>query len=336
MENLPEQGHQVLFAKPGVATVEAHPVAAPGPNELLIRTRVSLISPGTERAFFLSLPNTSQHYPRSAGYCNIGEVVACGDQVTGWQIGERVATSGVHAAYILVDAATAHHVPAELADEDAAFFNLASIALQGVRKARIELGEPVAVLGAGLIGLLALQLARIQGALPAITIDQDLHRLEYARLSGADSQLTPGDLLLPQLIEQTGGEGAAVVIEATGHPAAILTALACARPFGRVVLLGSTRGETDHVNFYRDVHKKGLTLIGAHNSVRPRRESSPGFWSEYDDQSVALKLLARGRLNVQPYITHRFAWPDAPVAYELLSSWTSSALGLILDWTTHP
>jgi threonine dehydrogenase-like Zn-dependent dehydrogenase len=329
----PEQNHQVFFTQPGIASVEPRPMPTPGPTELLIRTRVSLISPGTERAFFLSLPNTTHNYPQAAGYCNIGEVVACGREVKGWQAGDRVASQGHHAAYVLLDAATCHPVPNELADEDAAFFNLASIALQGVRKARIELGESVAVFGAGLIGLMALQLARLQGGLPTISIDKDAARLAYARQSGADILLTAGDDLPDQLAQQNGGEGAAVVIEATGHPAAILTAFACTRPFGRVVLLGSTRGETDHVNFYRDVHKKGLTLIGAHNSARPRHESSPGFWSQVDDQRVALQLLAHTRLHVQLYITHRFAWSDAPQAYELLRSWTTSALGLVLDWT---
>lgn len=327
--------HRLLFVQAGQAALEPAPIPTPGPTQVLIRTRVSLISPGTERAFFLGLPNTTDNYPQPAGYCNVGEVVTCGSEVSNWQPGERVATNGHHAAYVLVDAARCHRVPDELGDEEATFFNLASIALQGVRKARIELGESVAVLGAGLIGLLALQLARLQGALPTISIDQETERLAYARRSGADLLLTTGENLLAQLHQQNHGEGAAVVIEATGHPDAILTALDCARPLGRIVLLGSTRGETNHVNFYRDVHKKGLTLIGAHNNIRPKQESSPGFWSDQDDCRVALALLAHKRLDVQPYITHRFPWTDAPAAYEILRSWDRSALGLILDWTTH-
>jgi 2-desacetyl-2-hydroxyethyl bacteriochlorophyllide A dehydrogenase len=327
------QNHEVIFAQPGVVRLETAPIPTPGPAQLLIRTRASLISPGTERAFFLGLPNTTQSYPQRAGYCNVGEVVAMGSEVRGWQIGDRVASHGHHAAYILAEAAAAHCLPSALDDDEATFFNLASIALQGVRKARIELGEPVAVIGAGLIGLMALQLARLQGALPAISVDQDEERLDFAGVSGADHLLMANDRLSQELAKHTGGEGAAVVIEATGHPDAILTALACARPFGRVVLLGSTRGKTDHVNFYRDVHKKGLTLIGAHNSARPRSESSHAFWTQYDDQRVALELLARGRLSVEPFITHRFAWKEAPAAYEILRSWSKSALGIILDWT---
>lgn len=227
------ENYRIIFTGPGVAELQAAPLPRPQDHELLIRTRVSLISPGTERAFFLGLPNTSRQYPQASGYSNIGEVVAVGAQVQGWSPGDRVA----------------------------------------------------------------------------------------------------GEDLAPRLAELCGGEGAAVVVEATGHPEAILTALTLARPFGRVVLLGSTRGETDHVNFYRDVHKKGLTLIGAHDSARPRLESTHGWWTQHDDRGVALKLLARRRLQVEPLITDRFAWQDALAAYETLKSWSHTALGLILDWT---
>jgi 2-desacetyl-2-hydroxyethyl bacteriochlorophyllide A dehydrogenase len=325
--------HQVVFVRPGVAELQARPMPTPGDRDLLIRTRVSLISPGTERAFFLGLPNTPQTYPQFAGYSNIGEVVACGRNVSGWAPGDRVASAAPHAAYTVVDATHCLPVPVDLPDEQAAFFNLASIALQSVRKTRLELGEPVAVIGAGLIGLLALQLARLQGALPAVSVDQDPQRLEFACAVGADATLTVDEDLPIRVNELCGGEGAAVVVEATGHPEAILTALALARPAGRVVLLGSTRGETAQVNFYRDLHKKGITLLGAHNSARPAVESSPGWWTQHDDQMIALKLLALKRLNVTPLITHRFGWRDTREAYALLQNWNHSALGMLLDWT---
>jgi 2-desacetyl-2-hydroxyethyl bacteriochlorophyllide A dehydrogenase len=325
---------QVTFTRPGVAELTERVVPPIGAQDLLIRTRRSLISPGTERAFFLGLPNTAQTYPQSAGYSNIGEVMALGEQVTGWQIGDRVASAAPHASHVVVEAAKCLPVPSGLADDRASFFNLAAIALQGVRKARIELGEPVAVVGAGLIGLLAAQLARLQGALPAIIADLDPARLVFAQAVGVDANLPVDDRLLLELANLCDGDGAAVVIEATGHPEAILTALTMARPFGRVVLLGSTRGETSQVNFYRDVHKKGISLIGAHDSARPRQESSTGLWTQTGDRSVALKLLDQGRLHVDPLITHRFPWQDAIQAYDLLHSWTRTALGILLDWTT--
>jgi L-iditol 2-dehydrogenase len=327
-----QSNQRVVFTGPGRAAVEpcAMPEAIDG--GLLIRTRATLISPGTERAFFLGLPNTPQHYPHYPGYSNIGEVVAVAAGVRDWQVGMRVANTAGHAAFVVARADECVPVPAGLVDEEALFFNLAAIALQGVRKARIELGEPVVVIGAGLIGLLALQLAKLNGGLPVISVDTDLQRLEFAHQVQADTTVRVDDKLAATIAELCSAEGATVVIEATGHPEAIQTAFGVAKPGGRIVLLGSTRGETEQVNFYRDVHKKGLTILGAHNSARPKVESYPGWWIAQDDQRVALKLLALGRLAVRPLITHQLAWPQAPQAYERLKQWDTSTLGMVLQW----
>lgn len=326
------QSERVIFAERGVARLETFDVPEPDQGELLIRTRASLISPGTERAFFLGMPNTSQRYPQPTGYCNIGEVLAVGADVPDWQVGQRVASPAHHARHACIEAASCTPVPAELADAEAAFYQLVAIALGGVRKARIELGEPVVVIGAGLIGLLALQLARLQGALPAISVDMAPRRLEFARSVGADATVRADDDMLPAVRDLCGDAGAAVVIEATGHPEAIPTAFDLARPGGRVILLGSTRGETEFVNFYRDVHRKGLTLIGAHNIARPAHDTAPGWWTLADDQRIALDLLALDRLTVSPLITHRFGWQDAVDAYELLKQPSPETLGIVLEW----
>lgn len=313
------RNHAVVFVDRGQARLEERAIPAIGPSQLLVRTRVSLISPGTERAWFLGMPNTPGTYPQNTGYSNIGTVEAAGSEVAGVAAGQRVSTAAHHAAYVVVDADKAVPVPDGLADERAAFFNLTSIALQGVRKARLEIGEPVVVIGAGLIGLLATQLARIGGGLPVISVDRDSQRLKFARAIGADAALIADGDLPGAVMSHTSGDGAAVVIEATGTPQAILTAFGLARFGGRVVLLGSTRGETERVNFYADVHKKGLTVVGAHNSARPMKESAAGWWTERDDQRVALELLAHDRLAVERLITHRYRWHDAVAAYELLT-----------------
>ncbi|MBX3016112.1 MAG: zinc-binding alcohol dehydrogenase [Caldilineaceae bacterium] len=326
------QNYQVVWPEAGIANVEPCAMPIIGPDELLIRTRATLISPGTERAFFLGLPNTTQRFPQYPGYNNVGEVVQIGAAVTDWQVGDRVATPTRHAAYVTTQAANGVRVPDGLPDERAAFFELGSIALQGVRKARIELGEPVVVIGAGLIGLLAMQLAKLQGAAPAIIVDQDEQRLDFAQQAGADAVVMADSHLSTELLRLTNKEGPAVVIEATGHPAAIPTAFDLARQCGRVILLGSTRGETEQVNFYRDVHRKGLTVIGAHNSARPAHESRPGWWTRLADQETAMKLLALDRLVIHPLITHRFPWQQAPQAFALLKQWNKDALGLILHW----
>jgi len=285
------QNYEILFVERGIADLRECEMPSAGPGELLIRATVSLISSGTERAFLLGLANTSDKYPQRTGY-SIGEVVEVGDGVDGWAVGDRVASRANHRLFVSMPVSNCNHVPNGLTDERAAFFRLTSIAMQGVRKARIELGEPVAVIGCGPVGLLAAQLARLSGGLPVVSIDKDARRLEFAAALGIDAALPADDGIKATLRTQCGEQDPALVIDATGHPEAIPAAFDLARFGGRVVLLASTRGDTEAVNFYRDVHKKGLTVIGAHESTRPRLDSAPGWWTHQADENTALRLLA--------------------------------------------
>lgn len=305
-----------------------------GDDDVLVATDCTLISPGTERAFLLGLPNAQGGYPSRPGYSNIGTVIAVGNAVTSFKIGERVASTQGHTSHFVTAPNRLLKVAsADVPSEEAVFFNLGAISLQGVRKARIELGEATLVLGQGLIGLLALQLAKLNGALPVIAADLTDSRLELAKSIGADITLNPEDTdFSEQLNAVTDGNGPVVVIEATGHPDAISTALDVAGWGARLVLLASTRGETSKVNFYRDVHKKGLILYGAHNAVRPRQESSPNYWTLKDDSHLLLTLIAEKRFDVAPLISHRVPGAEAPKAYQLLMEWNPNLLGVVLQW----
>jgi len=333
-----EQGMRVCWPEHGRAELAPFPVPDPKPGEVLIRTEVTLISPGTERAFFLGLPNAETGFPYYPGYSNIGQVVALGDAVTHVQggealgVGDRVATAAGHTSHALMRADRCWKVPDPLTPDEAVYFNLACIALQGVRKARLELGEPALVLGMGLIGNLALQLARLQGAFPVIGLDMDAGRREIAARCGADLVLDPAAPDTPDaLAAATEARGPAVVIEATGSAEAVNEALALAGSHARVVLLASTRGVTE-TNFYRDVHKKGLTVLGAHAGTVPPHDSSAGFWTRSDDTRMALRLLAAGRLQVEALTSERFPSREAPRAYDLLASWRKDVLGMLLRW----
>ena len=326
------QSHRVVWPQQGVTEIETFETTAPDAGQVVIRTRVSLISPGTERAFYLGLPNAAAQFPLYPGYSNIGEIIEVGAHVDQFKIGDRVASGASHTGVATIDAATCVLIPDAVADDEAAFFMLCAIALQGVRKARLELGEPVVVIGAGIVGILATQLAKLNGGLPVICVDQDEHRLDFVRAAGADAAIM-ADAKTAQRVEELCGDGGApVVIEASGNPHAILSAFSLARRGGRVVLLGSTRGETDGVNFYRDVHHKGLTIIGAHNSARPQHDSTAGRWTLHDDQAVVLSLLANQRMSVRSLITHRFAWQQAAEAYALLAQAGGNTQGILLDW----
>ena len=323
---------QVRFTGPGQMELVHAELPRCGPDELLIRTEISLISPGTERAFLLGLDNTAQRYPMQAGYSTVGEIAECGDRTEGWRVGQRVAVAAPHQRMATAPARRCHAVPDELDSREAVFFYMGAIALQGIRKARIEIGEGVAVLGAGIVGLLAMQWARLNGALPALTLEVEATRLALARQLGADDALVMEGAYMDRVQALCGGRKPPVVVDATGHPAAVTAAFEVIRPLGRLVLLGSTRGNTPDVNFYRDVHKTGLTLIGAHNSVRPAQDRAPGLWPLEEDEELALRYLATRRLQVAPLATHAYAWEDAPAAYERLKQADSSTLGIVLEW----
>ena len=245
---------------------------------------------------------------------------------------ERVATIAGHASHALMESRLCLPVPADLPDEAAACFQLLAIAMQAVRKARIELGETVAVLGAGMVGVMAMRLAQLCGGMPVTGVDVDAARLDIARQVGADATLPGGESLQGDLRALLDADGADVVIEATGSPQLINTAMQLAAPGGRVILLGSTRGDTESVNFYRDAHKKGLHIIGAHESARPQHDSSPAYWTKLREQALCLRLMALGRVDVRPLLTHRYGWRDFALAYEHLAEWDRSALGMIIEW----
>ena len=323
---------KVQFTAPGVAELVHAELPVCGPDQLLVRAVASLISPGTERAFLLGLENTARSYPMGAGYSMVAEVVEVGANVSGWAAGDRLAVPIQHQRIAAVRPEHCTPVPDNLASEPACFFYMAAIALQGIRKARIELGEGVATLGAGIIGLLAMQWAKLNGAVPALTLDVDDTRLALAEELGADAALQMQGDYREQIAALCDGGKPQVVVDATGHPAAVTSAFDVIAHHGRLVLLGSTRGNTPDVNFYRDVHKTGLTLIGAHNSVRPAADSAPGYWTMADDHRLVLRCLASNRIRVAGLITHRFAWEDTPAAYAELAAWNPGTLGLILNW----
>lgn len=328
------KGQRVIWPSRAKVEIEEFDIPSIKSDEVLIATECTLISPGTERAFLLGLPNAQGSYPSRPGYSNIGKVVEVGKDVNGYKVGDRVATTQGHTShYVSTGNRLLKANSSEGTAEEAVFFNLGAIALQGVRKARIELGEATLVIGQGLIGLLALQLAKLSGAVPVIAADLTDSRLELSKDIGADYTLNPEDTDFSERLSAASmGKGPVVVIEATGHPDAISTALHVAGWGARVVLLASTRGETPKVNFYRDVHKKGLILYGAHNSIRPRQESSPNFWTSEDDSRLMLSLIEYKRFNVAPMISHRVPGHDAPKAYQMLMEWNPDLLGVVLQW----
>ena len=173
---------RVAVMEGGVIEFESFTLPSPGTGQVLLRALTTLISPGTERAWLLGLPNTSPTFPGYPGYSFVGEVIAAGAEVTSeLQVGDRAVCAARHQSHALVDAADCIEAPNNVSSEQASFFNMMGIAMQGVRKARIELGESVAVLGAGMVGILSMRLAQLAGGLPVIGIARRLQPLGSRR-----------------------------------------------------------------------------------------------------------------------------------------------------------
>lgn len=313
----------------------------PPPGTLLVEARTSAISAGTEIANFRGItPYHSAEQPDwrdrpyYPGYSLAGVVRAVGDGVSGFAPGDRVCGWGPHGSAAVVDAARFAQIPDGVSFDHAAMTTLTVIVMNAVRLARIELGERVGVVGAGLIGQLALQLSRLCGARPTVSIDPIAKRRELAQRCGATIGLDPSaDDADEQLTRMTGGAELDVVFEATGSPAAFNPALRRVAFGGRLILLGSTRGLVDGFDPYSDVHRKGITVIGAHVSSHPGQATHFNRWTTANNQRLALDLMADGSLQLGPLISHRVAGDEGAAMFERLAESRESFFGVLLQWS---
>lgn len=329
-------GKYVVFESIGQTMVKPFEVASPGPGEVLLENEYTVISAGTERANLLNLPNTSNVFPFHPGYCGIGRVIDAGEGVDSVAIGDRALVDhGGHRSHTIQKAAGLTVVSDDHVESlDAAFVVIAAMGLQGVRKLRLELGESAMVIGLGLLGIFATQLARIDGAIPVIVTDFDPARRDLALSLGADYAFSPDEENLAERVnELTYGKGPDGIVEVTGVAAALQDALTYVAWQGRISLLGCTRVSDADIDFYRYVHRRGVSLIGAHNFVRPKEDSYPGHWTTRDDFRTLLALIAADRLQVRPIISEIVSPERAPEIYNRLAEEPHPPLGIVFDWS---
>jgi predicted dehydrogenase/threonine dehydrogenase-like Zn-dependent dehydrogenase len=266
---------------------ELSEVPSPGPKagHLLIRTRASLVSSGTERMLLefgrASLWEKARQQPDKVrmvwdkvwtdgliqtwqavrdrldaalplGYCNVGEVLEVGTGVEGFSVGDRVVSNGNHAEVVCVPRNLCARIPDGVSDEAAAFTVLGAIALQGIRLAQPTLGELFVVTGLGLIGLLTVQLLRANGC-RVIGIDLDPGKLELARQSGAETvNLAAGEdpLAVAKRLTQQQGVDGVLITAATQSSEPMHQAAQMCRKRGRIVLVGVTGLELSRADFF--------------------------------------------------------------------------------------
>jgi predicted dehydrogenase/threonine dehydrogenase-like Zn-dependent dehydrogenase len=280
--------------------------------------------------------------PLPLGYSNVGVVVEVGADVAGFQLGDRVVSNGPHADVVKVTKNLCARIPESVDNESAAFVLLASIGLQSIRLAQPTLGEAFVVTGVGLIGLLTVQLLRAQGC-RVLAIDFDESKLALARQFGAQT-CNPGtgeDPVAAGMSFSRGqGVDGVIITASTKSNDPVTQAARMCRKRGRIVLVGVTGLELNRADFYDKELSFQVSCSYGPGRYDPSYEEKGhdyplGFvrWTEQRNFEAVLDMLASGQLDVKPLITHRFAFEDAPKAYEALTA-DSAGLGMLLQYTT--
>ena len=335
MDNL-----QIVFTAAGKMELLEGAIPVPGRGQVLIRTEVSTVSGGTERANLSGEPNVSPTritteavFPRYPGYSLAGVVESVGEDVISVRPGDRVAVSwGRHARYVCVDEINVHRIEDDsVSFSDAAMAFIASFPLAAIRKCRLEIGESAVVMGQGILGQLGLQLLRAAGACPVIAVDPIPSKRERAMELGADLALDPYEADFVDRAREATHGGANVALEVTGVGKALDGVLDCMARMGRVALLGCTRRSDFSIDYYHKVHGPGISLIGAHTKARPERESSPGLWTHHDDITAILRLDAAGRIRLSDYVEETHSPADAQSVYHRLLTEPSFPV-IQFDW----
>jgi len=333
------QSTNIVFTGQNAVEVWREDVPEPRAGQILVGSQKSLISTGTECICLARKFAPGTHwdswvkYPFHTGYSNAGRVLAVGEGVTKWKVGDRVACRWQHRQSFVIDADEALAIPDGVSDEAATWFGLATIVQNGVRRAEHTLGDAVVVIGLGLLGQLVVQYLRCFGAREIIAVDTSRPRLDMARAHGATHALESDVAGAREAVSQiTGGRLADVVYDVTGHPAVFSPALGLARKFGKLLLLGDT-GTPSEQRLTGDVVTRGVSIIGAHDSNPPETATDREWWTKPHMAELFFSFLERGQMEVGTLVTHRYSPNDAPAAYEMLLTDRSGAMGVIFDWT---
>ena len=333
------QNPQIIFPEARKVVLQDSPMPVPAEGEVLVKSRCTLISTGTELTMLSgdyppgSLWDTRWgKFPVQPGYSNIGEVVGLGPGVEEAWLGARVASPGKHARYNVLPATALSRVPEGLAEEEAAFFTISGICMNGVRRAKVGWGDSVVVYGLGLLGQFALRYSRLSGAWPVIGVDVAPKRLALLPQDPGVHGVNPRETdALEAIRDLTRGRLADCAFELTGIAALIPEEIKAIRRQGRFAILSSPRGNTDF-NFCDLCHYPSISIIGIHTLSHPAVETGDYQWTFGRHTELFFDLLAAGQVETGSLITHRGTWEQGPALFEMLLEDRSEAMGVVMDW----
>lgn len=292
-----------------------------GPDEVLIEVRACGICGSDVHGMDGSTGR--RRPPIVMGHEASGVIAAVGVEVSGWEVGDRVTfdstvycgrchfcrqgrmnlcderrvlgvscdeyrQDGAFAELVAVPERVLYRIPDELSFEHAAMVEPLSVAVHGVERIPVSLGDTAVVVGAGVIGLLAVQALRAAGCGTIISVDLEADRLDLARRLGADVGLKADECdVIAEVRRHSGGRGADVAFEAVGVPAAVQTAIECLRKGGSAALVGNVTPAVELP--LQVVVAREITLYG---SAAARGE-----------HPACLDMIARGAVKLDPLIS---------------------------------
>ncbi len=317
--------------------------------QLLEKIKTKLISEGIKPTWDKISnkinPSDEMRVLSPRGYSNAGIIIAKGNDVTGFNIGDRVACAGsgiaAHAEYVSVPKNLVVKIPDNLSFKDAAFTTVSSIALQGLRRANINPGETVVITGLGLLGLIAIQIAKAWGMI-AIGIDLVEERVSKAVKLGADLSILADDPdLEDKIFNFTSGNGvdAVIINAATQSSEPANQGLRLCRKRGRVVVVGAIGMQIERAAMY----KKELDFVIS-TSYGPGRYDPDyevkgidypfGFvrWTENRNMQEVVRLLSEKKLNTEKLISDIYPVDAAGKAFKSLVDPEQNNIGVLISY----
>lgn len=360
--------------KTGITEIAEVPCPQVKPGHLLIKTHASVVSAGTEKMLVdfgkanlldkarqqpdklrqvldkmktdgllptLDAVRTKLDQPLPLGYSNAGIVLAVGQGVQGFSVGDRVVSNGNHAEIVCVPKNLCAKIPDGVNDEAAAFTVIGAIGLQGIRLANPTLGEFFVVTGLGLIGLITVQLLKAHGC-RVLGIDLDSKKLQLAKHFGAEVvDLSKGEdpVAIANSFSNGYGVDGVLITAATKSSEPIHQSAQMCRKRGRIVLVGVTGLVLSRADFYEKELSFQVSCSYGPGRYDPEYEQKGrdypfGLvrWTEQRNFEAILNMLADKKLDIQRLITHRLPFDQALEAYNLLSA-GKPYIGIILDYS---
>ena len=356
----------------GKSTIENVPVPQPSKGTALVRTAASIVSAGTERMVVefaekslmgkaTSRPDLVKQVldkarregilqtidatfnrlsqPMVLGYSSAGTIVALGEDMEGFQVGQRVACAGgnhaVHAEFGVIPKNLLTPLPDNVSFEEAAFTTLGAIALHGFRLSEPQLGEKVCIIGLGLLGLLAVEIANAAGC-EVYGVDLNPERVALANQLDAKA-------FTREMAEDAISNCDIVLIcaDTASNDPVTLAPVLC-RDRARVVAVGAVGLDLPR----RDYYMKEISFINS-RSYGPGRYDDTyeeegidypiGFvrWTEGRNMQAIVDLMASGKMDITPLISHRFPIEEAAEAYNLITEMKTPFLGVLLKYAEN-